>query len=212
MQLGSGKRQPSQHCQQTHVTAADTTQAVRAFVSAHSNRVIRAQTCLAETGNPNQHGNRNALSRNGNATLVIRTPTIRKIQSRPLSRRCHQESVGAAAVPDGVPAGKLEPKTVTETGAAVLASWRHTQTVSSKHQTADAGRRGATQIFQRRYPGAVWFAATGERGGWPSRCSAAGIATEKCQNLELRLIFGSAKTVPENPKRGTSSSRTTSTS
>ena len=155
-------------------------------------------------------------SENDNVILVIRTPTIRKILLRPLSRQCPQESIGAAAVPDGVPAGKLEPKTVTETGAAELASWRQTQTsaasVTSKHETGDAGRRGATQIFPRRCPGAVWSAATGERGGWPSRCSAAGIATEKCQNLELRLIFGSAKTVPENPKRGTSSSRTTTTS
>ena len=88
---------------------------------------------------------------NDNGMLVIRTPAIRKIRTRLLSRQCPQESIGAAAVPDGVPAGKLEPKTVTETGAAVLASWRHTQTsasVSSKHQTADAGRRGATQIFR----------------------------------------------------------------
>ena len=124
---------------------------------------------------------------NDNVILVIRTPTIRKIRTRPLSRQCPQESIGAAAVPDGVPAGKLEPKTVTETGASELASWRQTQTsaasVTSKHETGDAGRRGATQIFPRRSPGAAWLAATDECGGWPSRCSAVGIATEKCQNV-----------------------------
>ena len=173
----------------------------------HASQKPETQTS-AETGTHS--------AENDNVILVIRTPTIRKIRTRPLSRQCPQESIGAAAVPDGVPAGKLEPKTVTETGAAELASWRQTQTsaasVTSKHETGDAGRRGATRIFPRRSPGATWFAATGERGGWPSRCSAAGIATEKCQNLELRLTFGSAKTVPENPKRGTSSSRTTSTS
>ena len=82
-------------------------------------------------------------SENDNVILVIRTPTIRKILLRPLSRQCPQESIGAAAVPNGVPAGKLEPKTVTETGAAELASWRQTQTgaasVTSKHETANAG-------------------------------------------------------------------------
>ena len=154
----------------------------------HASQKPETQTS-AETGTHS--------AENDNVILVIRTPTIRKIRTRPLSRQCPQEFIGAAAVPGGVPAGKLEPKTVTETGASELASWRQTQTsaasVTSKHETADAGRRVATQIFPRRSPGATWFAATGERGGWPSRCSAAGIATEKCQNHELRLIFGSVK-------------------
>jgi len=55
---------------------------------------------------------------------VIRTPTVRKIRSRVLPRQCPRESIGAAAEPDGMRAGKLEPKMVTETGAAVVASWR----------------------------------------------------------------------------------------
>ena len=99
----------------------------------HASQKPETQTS-AETGTHS--------AENDNVILVIRTPTIRKIRTRPLSRQCPQESIGAAAVPDGVPAGKLEPKTVTETGAAVLASWRHTQTsaasVTSKHETADA--------------------------------------------------------------------------
>ena len=44
-----------------------------------------------------------------NVILVIRTPTIRKIMLRPLSRQCPQESIGAAAGPDGVHAEKLQP-------------------------------------------------------------------------------------------------------
>ena len=142
-----------QHCQQTHSTPAETTQTGLRASSVLSNIVLSEHKHASqkpETQTSAETGTHSA--ENDNVILVTRTPTIGKILLRPLSRQCPQESIGAAAVPDGVPAGKLEPKTVTETGASELASWRQTQTsaasVTSKHQTADAGRPGATQIFR----------------------------------------------------------------
>ena len=66
----------------------------------HASQKPETQT-RAETGTDS--------AENDNVILVIRTPTIRKIRTRLLSRQCPQESIGAAAGPDGVHAEKLQP-------------------------------------------------------------------------------------------------------
>ena len=67
MRVESDERQPAQATpalptDPRHAGRDDSDRASR-FVSAQRHRIIRAQTWLAETGNSNQRGNRNALSR-----------------------------------------------------------------------------------------------------------------------------------------------------
>ena len=92
-----------------------------AFCQCTVHAEVRAQTCLAETGNPNQSGNRNGLSRK--RQRHTRNPNADHSQNPvapvapPVSSGVHRRRCGARRGASGKVRAEC-----TETGAAVLAS------------------------------------------------------------------------------------------